>query len=80
MLTRICKICNKEFIYKHREKTCSDKCRKENTKQWNKKYFSTEKYKERRKTYKKGNVAEVKKRWQKSSKDNLSLDVEVFKF
>jgi len=68
MPTRICKICNKEFIYKHREKTCSDECKKENTKQWQKKYFASEKYKERRKTYKKGNVVETRKRWQNSQK------------
>ena len=53
MPSRICKICKKKFIYKHREKVCSDKCRIENKKQWSKKYFSTDKVKEKEKYTKK---------------------------
>ena len=68
MPTRICKICNKEFIYKHREITCSEKCRKENKKQWSKKYWSNDDIKEKRKSYKKGDVAVYKKKWQSSVK------------
>jgi hypothetical protein len=68
MLTRVCKICNKKFIYKHREKMCSDKCKIENKKQWSKKYWSTDKVKEKRKTYKKGNKVGNSKKWQSSEK------------
>ena len=68
MTTRICKICKKEFIYKHKEITCSNKCRKENKRQWSKKYWSKDDVKEKRKSYKKGDVAEYKKKWQSSQK------------